>query len=641
MPPIDTIRAAGLYELSARSNWALARIAAAINAGRQARWLNDGENLPIGHGEAALAESDARIGHVVSPMRALMRGLALGSKEMDLLWMLACVELEPRLTRAVQSLQMPDATSISMQIAERLVLDDTDVEGGRFLFDRLLDNGLLDVIGGAREVLSCRQVRASDRVIELARGVMELDRAVHGVATIVDSDGSEAIESVTNVVEAKEPTVVIAIGAVGSGRDAMLIRAAKRVLQVDVAKLPTDGAELARVLRAIVRESKLFAAPVLLEGIDDAGERMRVIERELIDGCDGVVLATARGACSWSTQVPVVTVEVPALSEAEREAVWKRALGDSGEVSQECARRYKISAGLIEKSAAAALRGGAVTAESVQAAVRAQLERGIAGVATRIEVKQTWDDLVLPVDQFELLIELVARVRHRGRVMEEWGFGEKVGKGTGVAALLSGPPGTGKTMIAGLVAKELGLDLYQVDLSRIVSKYIGETEKQLAALFDAAEAGHAVLLFDEADSLFGKRTAVKSSNDRYANLETNYLLQRLEAFDGVAILTSNHESAIDQAFMRRLAMHVRVPMPAVEQRAQLWKALLPAKAEVEADLDVTPLAEQFAMSGGYIKNAVLRAAFLAAHAGTAIGATHLRRAARAEYEAMGKLTFGN
>ncbi|MDQ3295428.1 MAG: ATP-binding protein [Myxococcota bacterium] len=194
-------------------------------------------------------------------------------------------------------------------------------------------------------------------------------------------------------------------------------------------------------------------------------------------------------------------------------------------------------------------------------------------------------------------------------------------------------------MIAGLIARELGLELYQVDLSRIVSKYIGETEKQLAALFEAAETGHAILLFDEADSLFGKRTEVKSSNDRYANLEVNYLLQRMEAFSGISLLTTNHESAIDPAFQRRLAFHIRVPMPDECYRAQLWSTLIPARADRAGDVDFRALAAQFVMSGGYIKNAVVRGAFLAAAANEVITHEHLWRAARAEYESIGKVSY--
>jgi SpoVK/Ycf46/Vps4 family AAA+-type ATPase len=188
-----------------------------------------------------------------------------------------------------------------------------------------------------------------------------------------------------------------------------------------------------------------------------------------------------------------------------------------------------------------------------------------------------------------------------------------------------------------LIAHDLGTELYQVDLSKISSKWIGETEKNLAALFDAAEAGHAILLFDEADAVFGKRTEVRTSNDRHANHETNYLLQRLESFAGICILTTNHESAIDEAFRRRLSVHVRFPVPEADERRRLWRALIPTAAPVAPQLQLDQLGDAYVMSGGYIRNAVLRAAFLAADDNTRIEAAHLARAAQLEYEAMGKI----
>jgi len=192
-------------------------------------------------------------------------------------------------------------------------------------------------------------------------------------------------------------------------------------------------------------------------------------------------------------------------------------------------------------------------------------------------------------------------------------------------------------MAAQLIAKTLSVAIYQVDLSKIVSKWIGETERNLAQLFDAAEAGHAILLFDEADALFGRRTEVRTSNDRHANQETNYLLQRLESFTGICILTTNHDTAIDQAFLRRLSVHVRFDIPELEERRLLWRAMLPKNAPVAPDLQLDLLAKTFVMSGGYIKNAVVRAAFLAADTTGVIDAELLARAAHLEYEAMGKI----
>jgi len=265
------------------------------------------------------------------------------------------------------------------------------------------------------------------------------------------------------------------------------------------------------------------------------------------------------------------------------------------------------------------------------------LDAKLTTLGTRIMWRQTWDDLVLPDDAVDDIVEFIARVRHRRQVYETWGMGRKVAKGMGLSALFSGPPGTGKTMVAGLIAQELGLDLYQIDLSKVVSKWIGETEKNLGELFDAAEAGHALLLFDEADSLFSKRTQVSSSNDRYANLEVNYLLQRLEAFSGIVILTTNHDTTIDDAFRRRLSLRIEFPVPGPAERERLWRALLADGPAVETDIDFAALARGFEMTGGYIRNATLRAAFLAAHDGEAISMRHLQRAARAEYQAMGKV----
>ena len=301
---------------------------------------------------------------------------------------------------------------------------------------------------------------------------------------------------------------------------------------------------------------------------------------------------------------------------------------------------YPLAPALVEAVGAVAHReaaGEEMRPEHIEAGVRTVLDDRLAGLATRITITQTWDDLILPDDQTTAVVELLARIRRRRRVYEEWGFAKKLSKGLGVSALFSGPPGTGKTMCAGLIANDLRTELYQVDVSKIASKWIGETEKNLAALFDAAEAGHAILLFDEADALFGKRTSVTSSNDHHANAQVNYLLQRLESFTGICILTTNNDSAIDEAFRRRLSVHIRFPVPDTDERTALWQAMLPPTAPVAPNLPFADLARKYVMSGGYIRNAVLRAAFLAADEDESITAYHLTQAAQLEYEAMGKL----
>jgi SpoVK/Ycf46/Vps4 family AAA+-type ATPase len=259
-------------------------------------------------------------------------------------------------------------------------------------------------------------------------------------------------------------------------------------------------------------------------------------------------------------------------------------------------------------------------------------------VAERIVTTLTWDDLVLPGDVREHVEEVWRAAAARQTVYERWGFGVKTPYGRAVSALFTGDPGTGKTMVATLIARQLGMELYRVDLSRMVDKYVGETEKHLALLFGEAERGRCVILFDEADALFGKRTSKgESASERYANLEVNYLLQRIETFSGVAILTTNQETLIDQAFKRRLRYHVHFPFPEPEERVTLWQRMVPSEAPMGDDVDLAALAERYEMSGGHIRSAILRAAFAAAAAGGVIDRDRLERAAEQEYQNLGKL----
>jgi SpoVK/Ycf46/Vps4 family AAA+-type ATPase len=256
------------------------------------------------------------------------------------------------------------------------------------------------------------------------------------------------------------------------------------------------------------------------------------------------------------------------------------------------------------------------------------------GLAHVIEPRAPWDDLVLPDAQRDTLAEIAAHVRHRTRVYEQWGFARRGGRGLGITALFAGPSGTGKTMAAELLAGALDLDLYRIDLSQVVSKYIGETEKNLRRVFDAAEAGGAVLLFDEADALFGKRSEVRDSHDRYANIEVSYLLQRMESYRGLAILTTNLKASLDVAFLRRLRFVVQFPFPDVVQRREIWARTLPADAPTER-LELDKLA-RLSVAGGNIRNIALNAAFLAADARQPITMGLLLRAARSEYAKMEK-----
>ena len=237
----------------------------------------------------------------------------------------------------------------------------------------------------------------------------------------------------------------------------------------------------------------------------------------------------------------------------------------------------------------------------------------------------------------DALKEVTRFARFRPFLLEDWGFANKLPYGRGVSAILAGPPGTGKTMVAQLLARDLGYDLYRIDLSQVVNKYIGETEKNLARIFDEAENSHAVLFFDEADSLFAKRTNVTSANDRYANLEVNYLLQRMETYDGVTLLATNLEQGIDDAFKRRVRFTVQFELPEEEERRKLWMSMFPKVVPLAKDIDWEMLGKKFEMSGGYIKKAALRAALMAAETQRPITTADLLEAARHEYREMGRI----
>jgi hypothetical protein len=344
----------------------------------------------------------------------------------------------------------------------------------------------------------------------------------------------------------------------------------------------------------------------------------------------------------YSAALPMPAVPV-------REQVWKQALQETlpeapADLAAPLAERFLLTPGQIREATTALahrrlVHGGAqpVTFERLAAACRAQAQHDLAALAARIEPRRTWEDLILPSDTLAQLHELCSQVRHEHLVHDRWGFGRRLSRGRGVSALFSGPPGTGKTMAAEVIAADLQLDLYRIDLARVVSKYIGETEKNLARIFAEAGDSNAILFFDEADALFGKRTEISDAHDRYANLETSYLLQRMEEHAGVVILASNLRENLDEAFLRRIRFLVDLPFPDAASRRRIWQTHFPMEAPVAEDLDCTLLAERVPVAGGNIKNIVLSAAFFAAADGGIIRMEHLLRGTRREYEKIGKL----
>jgi SpoVK/Ycf46/Vps4 family AAA+-type ATPase len=258
-------------------------------------------------------------------------------------------------------------------------------------------------------------------------------------------------------------------------------------------------------------------------------------------------------------------------------------------------------------------------------------------MAVKIEPRHGWEDIVLPEYKLTQLKEICSQARHRYRVFGEWGFDRKLSHGKGLSALFSGPPGTGKTMAAEVIAHDLQMDLYKVDLSSVVSKYIGETEKNLSRIFHEAETGNAILFFDEADALFGKRTEVSDAHDRYANIEISYLLQKMEEYEGIVILATNLRENMDEAFTRRIRFIIEFPFPDEASRLRIWQTHFPKEAPVSEEIDYEYLSRQFKIAGGNIKNIVLNSAFLAAGDGSVIRMEHILRGTQREFEKMGKL----
>lgn len=332
---------------------------------------------------------------------------------------------------------------------------------------------------------------------------------------------------------------------------------------------------------------------------------------------------------------------------ARRRRLWQRALIARGveveaDMLDEIATRFTLTADQIRAAALdsfdrACNSGSPSSADTLRAAARDQSGQYLGRLAAKVACRHEWNDLVLPPPVLAQIKDVAAAIRHRHTVYRDWGFKRRVTGSTGLAALFAGPSGTGKTMAAGVIARDLGLDLYRVDLSGVVSKYIGETEKNLDRIFRAAHSSNAILFFDEADALFGKRSEVKDAHDRYANIEVAYLLQKLEAHEGAVLLATNLSGNIDDAFCRRMQYVVRFPFPAEAQRRALWRAIFPPEAPLADDIDFTYLARQFELAGGDIRNVAMHAAFLAAADGRVITAELMDRALHQQLLKQGRM----
>ncbi|NEQ53997.1 MAG: ATP-binding protein, partial [Leptolyngbya sp. SIO3F4] len=379
--------------------------------------------------------------------------------------------------------------------------------------------------------------------------------------------------------------------------------------------LPTDWQQLKTLQTLCDREYRLNRMAILLncEALETEGAERKSAIATFIDTANLPLIITSHDR-RRQRQRPIVTLEIRHPTSTEQRQLWMSGLGDCAETWQQPINSL-VSQFNLNPSAIQTVCLQSQTASSpalLWNLCRVQARPRLDELAQRIEARATWDSLILPEKEQTIIKELSAHVAQRSRVYEDWGFGGKTGRGLGISALFSGASGTGKTTAAEVIAQDLNLDLYRIDLSAVVSKYIGETEKNLRRIFDAAEGGGVILLFDEADALFGKRSDVNDSKDRYANMEVSYLLQRMESYRGLAILTTNLKNSMDQAFLRRLRFVVQFPFPDIKQRTEIWRRVFPADTPTEG-LVYERLAK-LSITGGNIRNIALNAAFMAAAA---------------------------
>jgi SpoVK/Ycf46/Vps4 family AAA+-type ATPase len=411
------------------------------------------------------------------------------------------------------------------------------------------------------------------------------------------------------------------------------------------------------VLRAALRDASLTGAIPCLLGWDaclapeQAGGAGLAELLMLIDRHPQIVIIA--GQSPWQArgsqrQRHLIWLDFPVPDYAHRLTLWSHFIGQCGVVAPadldlvDLAGQFSLTAAQIHDAVATAadqsrLRDASLDNHELFVAARSYSSPGLANLAHKIDARYTWDDIVLPTDQLAMLKEIIATVRGRPLVLETWGVGEKLAASAGVTILFAGPPGTGKTMAAEVVASELGLELYKIDLSTVVNKYIGETEKNLGRIFDEASNSNAILFFDEADAIFGKRSEVKDAHDRYANIEVSYLLQRMETYDGVTVLATNLRANLDDAFTRRLQFAVDFPFPDETYRLRIWQSLFPPGLPRAPNLDLPLLARRFKLAGGNIRNIIVSAAYLAAADGAVVTMPHLLHGARRELQKMGRL----
>jgi hypothetical protein len=609
-----------------------------------------GEDTPASADEDTPAPSEDRAVAAVpprtGPLDALVACFGLTSFERDLVLLTAAQELEPTTAaRCAAASGDPERAYPTFSLALAAL-----AEPHWSALTPVAPLRRWRIVEPADDTsLTTARLRLDERVLHFLLGSPYLDARLHGqlrrapvpdrLPPSYDLAADRITTAWTTGARPDTPPLVEVTGGDPRSRADIAAAAASRagigLYTMNAEDIPADPAERDRLARLWQREAILLPAALLVEAGELDRDQRAATEAFLAGAAVPVVVS---GPDPLDAERPHGTrVPVPRLDDDEQLAVWADAFTefglDEGELRSLVAQ-FQLPPHVVRTAADTVRRDlpGEDEPDAARLAWRAGLEEarlGMDALGRRIEPQAGWDDLVLHERQTAVLREIVAHVRQRPTVHQEWGFAGTLRRGLGVTALFAGGSGTGKTLAAEVMARELGLDLFVIDLSQVVSKYIGETEKNLRRVFDAAERGGALLLFDEADALFGKRSEVKDSHDRYANLEVSYLLMRMEAYRGLAILTTNMKKALDTAFLRRIRFVVDFPFPAEQERAEIWRRVLPSRAPVK-DLDPALLA-QLTVAGGSIRNIALSGAFLAAEEGEALQMRHMLAAARTEY----------
>jgi ATPase family associated with various cellular activities (AAA) len=498
-----------------------------------------------------------------------------------------------------------------------------------------MDESRLDSLTGTR-------LRIDERILSFLKGLNFVDERISQVLKPVylalaeplpvshEETVGRVLEALTQPTGVDPPPVIELVGIDSSVSRSLATSAAGRIshqmYELRPERIPLAQDELVGLLRLWERETMLLPVVLYVDVSHLVVEESASI-LAAIEDFSGYVMVGCREQWAFRTRRTRV-VDTARPTAGEQEELWASRLGGDTDTAARLASEFDFDQVTIADVAGL----GPLETGRLWASCRAQARPRLDTLARRISPGAGWSELVLPADDLRMLHHLVDQVRGRAQVLRHWGFDERVRRGSAVTALFAGPSGTGKTLAAEVVAHELDLDLYKIDLAGIVSKYIGETERNLRRVFDAAEDGGALLLFDEADALFGKRSEVKDSHDRYANIEVNYLLARIEDFRGTAILATNQRHALDEAFLRRLRLVVHFPFPARPERALLWARAFPARAPVEG-LDVERLST-LSTSGGMIRNIALNSAFCAAGRGAPVTMEILLEMARAEFKKL-------